>query len=678
MEKEFASMLGWFPTPYPDELLYSLLARYQEQMGYRRFQSVSIEFFGRPWASASIDLPNRLDYLATQIPSNSILSAEELIDKHTLLPFYSHFHSFERVMQVRLRMKQEGNSYIHSYIGFAGSKVCVSNYFRYCPKCVIADRKCYGETYWHRAHQLTGVEVCPIHKVFIVNSTLLTRLRANSSSYYSAENIVPLYIPISTISINDSDDLALLHIAEDSYWLLSQRQEGVDFQRLYDFYILLLLNNGFATFGGEGKIGSIKYARLKSLIKSTFSDEILRRLQSNFDENKRYGWVTRLFMNLQADHSIHPLRHLILIHSLGFRVQEFFELYQKNQKRTSITTKPTLYPCLNPVCQHYRKLVISKVKTYPYLRNRKIPILTIACECGFTYSRKGLNQSSDDMFRYDYINSRGELWYEKLRELWNNYPGSVNEIARRLGASFNTIKHHAAGMGLQFPRGNGKAIKVTMPKRLQNAVQKGYRRFKQDQEIAKRLGITLKYREIWLAAINKHSEASRNELIRQYATAYTWLCYNDNEWLKINKPPALPQPTLRKVINWKSRDEELAKEVKAASESLKNAPGIPVKISARAIARKLLKPHLFARNALNKLEVTQIVLNEVVETPLTYAIRKIDWAVYDLYKMEKPLSFGRIMSHGKITTNLRHLPEIKDAIESAILSLAQKTKGRMG
>ncbi len=39
-----------------------------------------------------------------------------------------------------------------------------TRYFRYCPLCVKEDREKLGETYWHRNHQLIGVNVCPIHK----------------------------------------------------------------------------------------------------------------------------------------------------------------------------------------------------------------------------------------------------------------------------------------------------------------------------------------------------------------------------------------------------------------------------------------------------------------------------------------------------------------------------------
>ena len=32
--------------------------------------------------------------------------------------------------------------------------------------------KKYGETYWHRTHQIFGVKVCPIHSVKLIESSI--------------------------------------------------------------------------------------------------------------------------------------------------------------------------------------------------------------------------------------------------------------------------------------------------------------------------------------------------------------------------------------------------------------------------------------------------------------------------------------------------------------------------
>ena len=56
-------MIGHFPAPLPDELLYSVCARYSERVKYRNKEAVMAELFGRRGAAASIDLPSHLAFL---------------------------------------------------------------------------------------------------------------------------------------------------------------------------------------------------------------------------------------------------------------------------------------------------------------------------------------------------------------------------------------------------------------------------------------------------------------------------------------------------------------------------------------------------------------------------------------------------------------------------------------
>jgi len=83
--------LGHFPTPHPDELLYSLCARFSAHVGYSNAKAVLEELFGTRDAAATIDLPNNLGHLSAALPAGSSLTPERFINRHTLLPFYSAF-----------------------------------------------------------------------------------------------------------------------------------------------------------------------------------------------------------------------------------------------------------------------------------------------------------------------------------------------------------------------------------------------------------------------------------------------------------------------------------------------------------------------------------------------------------------------------------------------------------
>ncbi|MGF3105969.1 TniQ family protein [Rossellomorea sp. DUT-2] len=56
-------MLLWFPTPYPDELLYSVFARYHVRSGNTSPKITTEELFGTRSIRSVWDLPANLNIL---------------------------------------------------------------------------------------------------------------------------------------------------------------------------------------------------------------------------------------------------------------------------------------------------------------------------------------------------------------------------------------------------------------------------------------------------------------------------------------------------------------------------------------------------------------------------------------------------------------------------------------
>jgi hypothetical protein len=84
-------MIGFFPDPYPDELLYSACARYANRTKYLNKHSVIIELFGKRGLSAIMDFPTRLEYFISILPEGHNYSVEQLINENTILPYRSTF-----------------------------------------------------------------------------------------------------------------------------------------------------------------------------------------------------------------------------------------------------------------------------------------------------------------------------------------------------------------------------------------------------------------------------------------------------------------------------------------------------------------------------------------------------------------------------------------------------------
>jgi hypothetical protein len=65
-------MLSFFPTPYPDELLYSILARYHIRSGNKNYSQTDIEAFNYcSHQFYKISLPSNLNYLVNNLPVSS-------------------------------------------------------------------------------------------------------------------------------------------------------------------------------------------------------------------------------------------------------------------------------------------------------------------------------------------------------------------------------------------------------------------------------------------------------------------------------------------------------------------------------------------------------------------------------------------------------------------------------
>ena len=84
-------MIAFFPDPYPEELLYSVIARYQERVMVIDRKTALLDLFGTSNALAVIALPSHLGALVSNLPSGNPYSPELLIKRHTLLPYFAPF-----------------------------------------------------------------------------------------------------------------------------------------------------------------------------------------------------------------------------------------------------------------------------------------------------------------------------------------------------------------------------------------------------------------------------------------------------------------------------------------------------------------------------------------------------------------------------------------------------------
>lgn len=103
-----------------------------------------------------------------------VLSIDDVLANHTLLPYYTRFFETDKKRQVWNALRAGHGSGITSIRtqmpdGTEGLK--------YCPTCYLLDTEKYGEPFWHRVHQIPLLPLCPMHQVpLVVVPAKFTRL----------------------------------------------------------------------------------------------------------------------------------------------------------------------------------------------------------------------------------------------------------------------------------------------------------------------------------------------------------------------------------------------------------------------------------------------------------------------------------------------------------------------
>ena len=163
-------MIAYFPSFYPDELLYSRLARFYQKSGLMAYSYAARELFENPLDRPDFEFINRYAPAAIALLTRD-MSMEEIVTGHTLFPYFARFlpkERRERAFQAFMDMRKD----YHNHIAYPKFKNGMQRSARYCPMCVKEDRQRYGETYWHRQHQIIGVDICPLHGCGLVDTDL--------------------------------------------------------------------------------------------------------------------------------------------------------------------------------------------------------------------------------------------------------------------------------------------------------------------------------------------------------------------------------------------------------------------------------------------------------------------------------------------------------------------------
>jgi hypothetical protein len=599
------------------------------------------ELFGDKAAIATVGLPSNLKTLVSVLPPSSPYTVKRLINSHTLYPFYAPFLDPKQARQLWDDMEGASGPAIYMRSGVMASTVQSLEWLRFCPLCAPQDKEQFGEYYWHRLHQLPGIEACPEHKVRILNSRIRIQNPQTRHEFVSAERGIQFPKSCSYKLLNSHQDI-LLKVAQDAAWLLGQQALTLRLDVLAKRYRELLAERDLATYSGR-----VRVSELLNRFCEYYSPELLEQLQSQIDFESQHNWLFRLVRSPKG--SQHPLRHLLLMQFLGHTAESFFKLPQQFKP---FGKGPWL--CLNRAAGHFREPVITECEVIHSKEHGK-PIGTFHCSCGFIYSRTGPDESEEDALRITKIRTFGSVWENALKTLWDDSSVSLRGIARQLGVDAATVKLHAAVLKLDFPR-QGKRPTNRMDRTLACS---------SEAELSISETLLERYRQEWLTARQEYPDAGRTALKDQFQRVYVWLRRHDREWLETHLPSRMTKSSPPVRVNWENRDIELADAAKQVALHLQHKSGKPTQITVAAIGRELGQLALIQRH-LDKLPMTAQVLASLVETREAYALRRIQWVVA-CYKQEGicPQRWQLVRRAG-LRPEIEELPIVQNVINQAV------------
>lgn len=559
-------MIGWFPVPYPDETFSSICYRYAERVKYPHKKGMGIDLFGSRIVATSVDVPHNLAHLLQRLPPGSAMTADSIFENHSFLPYYRPFLRQETYDAVIAQaMGEIGETNILGALSKFRKHTPV--YLRYCPECVLKDRQQYGETYWHRQHQLPGVEICPQHHVWLENTFVYAKHHSFSQGPITAEEVLHNTRIISRPIGTSTTAQLLLCLSQNSRGVLMQKMV-TNATAIFPKYNLALYNKDYLLSDAE-----IACSRFSSDFLKWWPADFLRNLNCvGKDDEPDTNWAKRLRAGYYHRSNISPLYHMLLIQFLAETAEEFFNLPDDWSLEEWLPFGKGTWPCLNKVCQYYSQPVISH---YQPVRGKPGPRGIFRCdECGYTYSR-GLSEMTSRTVVYE----RGEIWDARFRELWNDPNIILKTIGQTLGlVSLDTIKRHAVRLDLKFENHRDLIIRAhQQPRPVENASQ-------------------------------ERIESDGSRYLNPTAK-------KDGNVCKLNP----------RIVDFENRDRSFSQVVEKAGDEIRSQPGKPIRITQGEIGRKVGIPHLY-RSQWPRLPKTKACLERITESREEFAIRRILWA----------------------------------------------------
>ncbi|MBP3971404.1 TnsD family transposase [Bacillus sp. WL1] len=603
-------MLPFFTDLYPDELLYSAIARYHFYSGNLDCKDTLEELFGSRSVIPSVEIGSHFSVLVEKLGSQ--YSIESLLAKHTIYPYYAMFLSKKRQQEILQDVAGSGQG-LYARLGVVAGSICRKDGLYYCNECAMADNEKYGESYIHREHQLQGIDYCPHHEIPLQKYIVSADSRIEYVRFELSE------MNISSVYGVDPYKEWNVYLAKQAYKLLQQPLHQLSREEVKLKYRVLLRGKNLVTVSNR-----LRQQELYQAFQTYFPKVFLEHYECALNINSEYNWLKVITRDLKRH--VHPFRHLLLLYFLEQDVDEITKI-----KLDSGPFGKGPFPCLNRAANHYKQLVIPSVDITRDFKTKE-PIGTFTCSCGFTYARKNRNNTVRDKFKIGRVKVFGEVWEKRLKELTKSNL-SIRAIARELGVDSKTVKKYLS-----------EDIKINI----------------QSMEINRQLEV--QYKQDIIKAINQFPQLNRTELRAKYNKQYAFLYTHNKEWLMEALPSKQRNLQVTKIVDWSKRDQEYVAKIRTLYHELLLLEK-SVRITKSLIGKRLgilsnLERHL------GKLPKTKKLLNSITESVQQFQIRRCCKVIDGMIEVNEPILLWKVQRIAAVKSH--HFHEIKPQLESYV------------
>lgn len=605
-------MLPFFTDPYPDELIYSAVARYHFYSGNIDCKDTLEEVFQSRSVIPSVEIGSHFNSLAKQMGTH--YSLESLLAKHTIYPFYAPFLSQEKQRQIMQDVQGDGKG-LYTRLGMVAGGICKKDGLYYCPECAASDIEQHGEPYIHREHQLQGIDFCAHHELKLKKYPVDFSKQSRIEFIRFDKKLMNL----SKIQEVEPKEFVAIQIAlaKMAYQLLQVPIHQFSRGSINLKYRALLRERNLITTSNR-----IRQKELYKAFQSKFPKGFLVKYESAIDVDNEYNWPKVITRNLKRH--AHPFRHLLMLYFLEQDVDSFL---QGEADIGPFGSGP--WPCLNKAANHYKAFVIPEVNVTRDFKS-KAPIGMFECSCGFIYARKGPDRLSKDKYRIGRVKAFGDVWKAKLHELEAKGTSSTRTLAKMLGVNSKTVKKYLSS-----------EIKI-----------EGL----SENDIPSML---LTNRKQLLKGMQQYPSYLRTQIRQCFPKEYIYLYRHDKEWLFEQLPKIHEKKNNQAIVDWASRDREYCSEVKKLYKEL-IVLDKPIRITISIVGKRLgilsnLEKHL------DKLPQTKKLLSEITESTQQFHIRRFCKIIDRMLQGQEPVVLWKVQRIGAVKSH--HFHEIKPYLE---------------